>query len=184
MPKVTNYDVLTFFYCILAGVALSVLCDIFRALRKYMKLGKAAVFAVDFLFFVIAALVTFYMQFIYSNGGIRFYILFGEICGFLAARCTLSPLNNMLFLRIYRIIRAIVRPIKCVISAIYRKTLAVCKKICKKMLVFEKNILKSVGGLVYNVFNMIFRKNAKIVHKSKIKAEKSGGKKKKKRQIR
>lgn len=181
MPKVTNYDVLTFFFCVLAGVALSVFADVLRALRKYGKLGDVAVFLTDMLFCIITAVITFLMQFIYSNGSIRFYILFGELCGFVAARIAVSPLNNKLFGWIYHIIYAIIRPIKTVLSSIFRFFNEFCKKICKKFSFFTKNILKSIGCLVYNINNSVHRRKADKTHKSISKAERSSGKKKKKR---
>ena len=177
MPKVTNYDVLTFFYCVLAGVALSLFADILRALRKYIRFGKAAVFVTDLVFCIIAAVLTFLMQFIYSNGTVRFYILSGELCGFLAARVAISPVCNMLFAWIHRIFYIIVRPIKAI-------TMTVCqivRKICKKLQLIAKNILKSADVLVYNIINVAFRRNANKSHKSNVKAERSRGKKKKKR---
>lgn len=181
MPKVTNYDVLTFFYCVLAGVALSLFADILRALRKYLKLGKAAVFITDLVFCIIAAVLTFLMQFIYSNGSVRFYILSGELCGFLSARVAVSPISNRLFLWLHRIICLIIRPIKAVLSKGWSFTSKICKKICEKMRLFEKNILKSVGVLVYNIKCVLYRKNANNTHKSNSKAERLRGKKKKKR---
>ena len=177
MPKVTNYDALTFFYCVLAGVALSLFADILRALRKYIRFGKAAVFVTDLVFCIIAAVLTFLMQFIYSNGTVRFYILSGELCGFLAARVAISPVCNMLFAWINRIFYIIVRPIKAI-------TMTVCqivRKICKKLQLIAKNILKSADVLVYNIINVAFRRNANKSHKSNVKAERSRGKKKKKR---
>ncbi|MGN0113975.1 MAG: spore cortex biosynthesis protein YabQ [Acutalibacteraceae bacterium] len=181
MPKVTNYDALTFFYCLLAGVALSLFADLLRALRKYLKLGKAAVFVTDLVFCIIAAILTFLMQFIYSNGTIRFYILSGELCGFLAARVAISPLINKLFAWIHKLLCLIIRPIKAIIATVWQKVSLICKKLCKKLQLFAKNILKSIGSLVYNIINVAFRRNANNVRKSKVKAERSRGKKKKKR---
>lgn len=181
MPKVTNYDALTFFYCVLAGVALSLFADVLRALRKYFRLGKAAVFITDLAFCIIAAVLTFLMQFVYSNGTIRFYILSGEVCGFLSARVALSPFINRIFAWIYKILCLIIRPIKKIIFAVWRKAFQMCKKIFKKLHLFAKNILKSIGGLVYNIINIAFRRNVSNPNKSNVKAEWSGDKKKKKR---
>ena len=184
MPKVTNYDVLTFFYCVLAGVALSIFADMLRALRKYCKFGGVSAFIADLFFCITAAVVTFLMQLIYSNGSIRFYILFGELCGFSAARVIISPLSNRLFRLLYKIICTVIRPIKSFLSTVIRLFCGLCKKICEKLRPIAKNILKCAGGLVYNISNSMHRNNAVKTRKSDSKAERSRGKKKKKRKKR
>lgn len=179
MPKVTNYDILTFFYCVLAGVALSVLSDILRALRKHLKTKSVFAFITDLCFFIIAALATFFMQFVYSNGTVRFYILFGELCGFAAARVVVSPFNNRLFALINRIIRMIIKPIRTVLQSIYKRITPLFKKTVKNMLISSKNILKTISGLVYNVLSKLRHKTKADKRKSKPKAVRSNAEKKK-----
>lgn len=151
MPKSTNHDFLTFFYCVIAGVALCLLCDLFRAVRKNMKLSKAATFILDVLFFIISALLTFFMQFIFINGEIRWFVIIGEFSGFLSCRCTLSRLFSKLLDLIFKWISKLVSPVFTLFSELAGKINQILHKIFFFLLNKSKNILKLITFLVYNI---------------------------------
>lgn len=177
MPKTTNYDFLTFFYCVIAGVALSLLCDLLRALRKYLKFGAAASFIADLLFFFVAALLTFFMQFVYSNGQLRWYILGGELAGFAAARAAISPFSNKLARIINRVLRIFIKPIRMLIGKAKKLIGTVFGIFGKNIRKIEKNFLKCAAVMMYNI-KCIFKKNPDKRHRPKktAKEKKANGK--------
>lgn len=151
MPKATNHDFLLLFYCVVAGVFLCVLCDIFRAVRKSSKHESALTFILDFLFMITAALTTFFMQFIYSNGHLRWYIALGEIIGFISARICISPWLLRLLSKLFMMIKLLLKPIKAVVRACVVKIALIFSLLEKNIIKICKNVLKWARKMLYNV---------------------------------
>ena len=69
-----------------------VLYDFFRVFRLIRKSGKLAIFFQDIVFFVLSAGGTFVLMLARSMGEMRFYIIAGEILGFLIYFLTVGEL--------------------------------------------------------------------------------------------
>ena len=139
----------------LAGVLLALICDAFRSIKKNLRLNTYIVFIFDLLFFFFASIVTFLMQFIYSNGQIRWYIILGELLGFLAERISVSPLFSKLLDIIFNAILFVFKP---VFSFVHKTTLGFAlflEHIMKKAYKNVKNILKCTPVLLYNIIYYI-----------------------------
>lgn len=168
MPKSTNQDFLIFFYSILAGAILCLLYDVFRAIRGRKNNGILT-FCLDVIFSITAALVTFYMQFVYSNGQIRWYVLVGELAGFISTRISISRFFMMLIHKIINLLNIIIHPFKIIVSKLNRVVFYNVKIAIKKIYKIIKKFLKWAIGLLYNT-NMHFgKRNAKrkLINKSK-----------------
>ncbi|MBQ0110722.1 MAG: spore cortex biosynthesis protein YabQ [Oscillospiraceae bacterium] len=81
-----------FLFSLLLGAALCVCYDIIRLLKRGIKMHTAVVFALDILYALFAAIVTFCFMLVCSGGVIRWFIILGEIIGFVIFRVAFSPL--------------------------------------------------------------------------------------------
>lgn len=77
---------------ILLGCGLGVLYDVFRLLRLLVRFGPAAIFLQDLLFWLAAALLTFFYIFAANSGQIRWFILFGALLGAVIYHLTLGEM--------------------------------------------------------------------------------------------
>jgi len=75
-----------FIWSVIAGLGSGLLYDCFRALRKMTKPKGGSILAQDILFLVMVALVVFVVSFTVGRGYIRWFEMFGVICGFVLYR--------------------------------------------------------------------------------------------------
>lgn len=184
MPKSSNIDFLLFFYCIIAGAVLCIFRDVISAIRKNVKIGGVLSFILDFFFFVIAAILTFLMQFIYSNGQIRWYIWTGELVGYVCSRLTLSLVNAIWMNALIKLIKIILKPIKSFIQRLVSAIITKAENIFNKTHSNSKKCLKNVCDMLYNNINNLQKnkgnKKSQKQKKSKERNDINGGKIKKK----
>ena len=122
-----------FFLSFVPGIAMAVLYGLIKLLRFVFSPGKAVTAVLDVLFMLTWALLIFYFSLAYLSGYIRFYVFAGSLAGFLCYRLTLG---RLLF-RIYRPIVVMTR--------------RVLQKICEKIKIFAKYLLKIACKLLYNI---------------------------------
>lgn len=95
-------------WVLLAGVAVGLIFDFYRSLRKWMRWGKFATFTGDILFSVVA-LVLLFRFFLRANAlDLRFYILWGSVLGLFLYTRVLSRVSLWLFFKLYRLIENLV----------------------------------------------------------------------------
>lgn len=140
---------------LIAGIALGALYDIIRLFRLVFA-KKAAVFLLDFLFFLIASPVIFILLLSYNNGSVRVIYFTAAVLGFL-----------IYILTVYRVTAV---PERFIASGL-RKIFKYCLKSLKK-------VLQNIKKLYYNIFTLSrkalqSKKKSKNIRKKKIK-EKSG----------
>lgn len=122
-----------FFLSIVPGIAMAVVYGLLKLLRFVFSPGKAVTAVLDVLFMLTWALLIFFFSLAYLSGYIRFYVFAGSLAGFLGYRLTLG---RLLF-RIYRPIVVMTR--------------RVLQKICEKLKLFAKYLLKIARQLLYNI---------------------------------
>lgn len=122
-----------FFASFLPGAVMGVFYGVLKLLRFAFSPGKAATAALDILFMLTWALLLFYFSLAYLSGYVRFYVFAGSLGGFLGYRLTLGRL----LCRVYR----------PVVTAARR----VLQKICEKLKIFAKYLLKIARQLLYNM---------------------------------
>ncbi len=135
---------------LICGFIMGIVYDFFRFLRFVFK-NKAAVFLLDFLFFVIYALVFFILLLGYNNGSVRAIYFTAYFFGLLLYVFT-----------VFRLTRRLQGA-----AAVF------IRKIIKKFVNCIKKLLQLVKRLYYNVF-MLSKKPLR--KKRKIKDSKAGKK--------
>lgn len=101
MSSVIRQETAVFLIFILHGAALTFLYDILRALRRCFRHGLLSLSIEDFLFWLTAGFLTFYLAFRKSDGIIRGYAAVGILIGFLLYRLTLGPLAMAGLIRLF-----------------------------------------------------------------------------------
>ncbi|MCI6007546.1 spore cortex biosynthesis protein YabQ [Oscillospiraceae bacterium LCP25S3_E10] len=85
------------FFSIITGVIIGIINEPFRFLRYMGFNGKAEVIVQDIVFMILAAFVTFFFALCYNKGDVRFFMLAGELGGFVVFRLTVGRLSGKLF---------------------------------------------------------------------------------------
>lgn len=134
-------QLLSFMYANLMGLALSIIFDLFRTLRKSFTHGKIAVFIEDVLFFTIAQFITFMLLMARCNGEVRAYIIIGIIIGFFIYRVTVSRIVLPISVLIFKFIIKIFIKIGSLASKYLLKIIKRVKKLLKRKNT-DKKLLK------------------------------------------
>lgn len=107
----------------LTGVAIGVLFDFFRILRRTIKTANIITYIEDILFWILTGILVLYNIWYFNNGEIRIYMFLGIIMGLLVYMSTLSNILVKLFTKVLStLIQALELPFKTII-AIFRKTI-------------------------------------------------------------
>lgn len=105
----------------LTGVAIGILFDFFRILRKTIKTHNIVTYIEDILFWILTGLLILYNIWYFNDGEIRIYMFLGIIMGVLIYMSTLSKFIILIFSNILKIIIKIFKiPIRAILS-IFRK---------------------------------------------------------------
>lgn len=105
----------------LTGIAIGVLFDFFRILRRAIKTANIITCIEDVLFWILTGILILYNIWYFNNGEIRVYMFLGIILGVLIYVSTLSDIVVKLFTRILGIIIKVLElPFKTIIG-IFRK---------------------------------------------------------------
>ena len=119
----------------LTGVAIGVLFDFFRILRRTIKTSNILTYIEDILFWILTGLLVLYNIWYFNNGEIRIYMFFGIIIGVLIYMSTLS---NILIKTFSTILQTIIKIFKVPIKAI----LAFFRRIITGIMTIYTKIMK------------------------------------------
>lgn len=101
----------------LTGVAIGILFDFFRILRRTIKTNNIVTYIEDVLFWILTGLLILYNIWFFNNGEIRIYMFLGIILGVLIYMSTLSNILIKIFSKILQtIIKVLELPFKTIIS--------------------------------------------------------------------
>lgn len=129
-----------FLYSLILGIALCFIYDIFKAVRQSFKKPHFVVTLVlDILFFLLSVLPVYCHFLIFTNGQVRFYVLFTVATGFFICRFTLSKI----FLLVLRFFIGVFIGIFSRFLRFLRKILSPVGKILKKVRFKDKKVLKN-----------------------------------------
>lgn len=118
---------------VLMGIGLGVIYGLLKLWRTAFCPGRLAVVLSDSCFMLLWALAIFCFSLAYLSGYVRFYVAAGSLSGIVLYRLTIG---RVLF-RIY--------------SPIIRITKKAIQKICEKIKIFAKYLLKIACKLLYNI---------------------------------
>lgn len=131
----------------LTGVAIGVLFDFFRILRRAIKTANIITYIEDVLFWILTGILILYNIWYFNNGEIRVYMFLGIILGVLIYMSTLSNIVVKLFTRILgTIIKVLELPFKT-INAIFRKIITAILSFFTK---YVKKLKIKKGNFVNN----------------------------------
>lgn len=105
----------------LTGVAIGVLFDFFRILRRTIKTSNVITYVEDVIFWILTGLLVLYNIWYFNNGEIRIFMFLGIILGVLIYMSTLSNVLINIFSKILQtIIRILEIPIKTILKILKR----------------------------------------------------------------
>lgn len=81
MSSVIRWEAAIFFLSAVHGMLLCVVYDLFRALRRVIPHAAGMVSLEDFLYWIMACLLTFGFAFVRTDGVIRGYVIVGMLLG-------------------------------------------------------------------------------------------------------
>lgn len=126
---------LSFLWSLLLGAALGFVYIFLKCIRKAFKNIKVITVLSDVIFMLIFAFVTCLFSIGFTQGFVRYYVVAGEVLGFLAFKFTLGIVFYKLFDIIFMSVGKIIR--------IFQKNIAV----------FLKKLLKARHNMLYNKVN-------------------------------
>ena len=131
----------------MTGVAIGVLFDFFRILRRAIKTSNFITYIEDILFWILTGLLILYNIWYFNNGEIRIFMFLGIILGVLIYMSTLSNILVKIFSKILQaLIKILEVPFKAII-AIFKRIMAAFVKIYTK---FTKKFANKEGNFENN----------------------------------
>lgn len=151
-------EVTFFLHSIVMGVVITFVYDWLLILRKLIKHNNFWVSFEDFLFWIACGLGVFYMLYRENNGVLRWFTVLGAVIGMFCYKWLVSKIfihimstciyKIMWF--IFRVIQIVVKPLKWLISKIFKfvtflkKKINKCQNFIKKKLTVCIKMLKMV----------------------------------------
>lgn len=130
----------SFLYAMVLGAVLSVVYDVFRVIRVAFGGKKMAVFVEDLIFSLVALVITFVFVIAFNNGELRFFVLVGELLGFVVCHYTIGRI-------IVGFSRAIINGVRWFLELIFTPIIRLFKKILTKTKETKKKLSKSRKNL-------------------------------------
>lgn len=147
-----TFQMSRFFYSLGFGFLLGILYDVFRIVRLAVSNAKPFVAVMDFLYFVVCGILSFFFVLVTDEGNLRIYTVLGEVLGWMiyyfsfgviAMRVTAIAVNG-----IRRLARLIFRPFVFVFRKIRKskvKSENFIKKILKKRIKYKNTSCKNIN---------------------------------------
>lgn len=152
-----------FLSALVCGAIIGVINEPFRFMRYSGFNSSIDIFIQDIIFMSVSAVITFFFSLCYNNGEVRFFIIFGEIIGFLLFRYTIGLLTGNLFWLINFVIGFLMTTIKKTCGTIITTLAKITKKILCKIPLFNRNSKTSCKkGKFYCIMNKSISAFSKI----------------------
>lgn len=144
MDMVLLIEIRVFFLCGLCGIACGIIYDLIRILRRTLKVGNIMTFLLDILFWILCAILIFFMLFYANYGRARWYEVAGLLLGAASYFVSVSGMvvdGGVMFLKTL---------LKCgyiVLKTVFYPVFFICRKLtvkfCKIKSFFSKKIRKN-----------------------------------------
>ena len=140
------FEVRVFVLCAFSGVLCAFLYDMFKIVRRTLRVGAGLTFLLDFSFWICAALVMFGMLLFANHGQIRLFegiaILLGAVVYFLSVSQVVVLCGTMLLSKVlkwmYCIVKIVLFPVWILNRYVFHP---ICQKIAKKIKKIRKKRL-------------------------------------------
>ena len=134
----------------LTGVAIGILFDFFRILRRSIKTSNIITYIEDVLFWILTGIFILYNIWFFNNGEIRLFMFLGIILGVLIYMSTLSSIIIKIFSKILKtIIKILEIPFKT-IKTLFQKIITIIKTLFTKFTNISKKFTNKKGNFVNN----------------------------------
>ncbi len=148
-------EVTFFLHSILMGLIITFAYDWILIFRKLFRHGKFWMSVEDFIYWFVCGISVFYMLYRENNGVLRWFAVVGAAIGMLFYKLTIrnrfvsimSTCIYKIMWFVFRVIQVVLKPLKCLFSAIRRCVRFLNKKfkkvkefIKKRLTVFIKNL--------------------------------------------
>lgn len=151
----------TQFYTMLAMIAMgSFFGGSLDTYQRFLKRGhrkRIIVFLNDLLFWVIHALITFYVLFIVNQGELRFYLLLALLCGFSAYQALLKNIYLRILEQMIRFLKSTMRLLKRTFDLLIFRPIRALVLMTIALLLFIGKVLLALVKIVYKVLLWIFK---------------------------
>ena len=138
------FQLLGFVYSLFLGGLFSFLYDVIKSLRLTLKLSYLTVFIFDILYFISISILSFLFFMSFTDGEIRYYILFGVIIGFYIFRLTVSKVLIFVLTHILKFIYFIINKLNDYILSFSGWILFILEEFRKKIFKIYKKIKNSL----------------------------------------
>ncbi len=167
MYSVPQSRQLAIFICALgAGFLLGVLYDVIRTLRLSFTKSKTALIIFDTVYFLLCGIISFLFILAFNKGEVRFYILAGEIIGwvfyYFSFGMVAIKITDVIVIALDKakkvLIKVISAPFRLIFKAVNRiqeKLHKLFKKSGKKSQKIRKKYLQKLRLYVYNLFGIM-----------------------------
>ena len=135
-----------FLYSLLFGVILSALYDVVVVIRMLSNNRALKLILLDVLYMSLCAVLTVLFAMPFNKGEVRYFVLFGEVIGFIVYRLTLGGLSKKIYSIIIR-----------VISVIIEKSLKISGFFLHKVLKANRFVVYNVRVILYKTQNIVCR---------------------------
>ena len=144
-------ELYTFLMFILTGLAIGILFDIFRILRRSFKTKDFITYIEDILFWIFTGIILLYSIFTFNNGELRGFVFIGVLLGIILYILTLSKYLIKICVYAVNIIKKIIIfPIKLLANLVKKifiiplnKIIVTIKKYLKKIISKNKLSFKT-----------------------------------------
>ncbi|MBQ6902319.1 MAG: spore cortex biosynthesis protein YabQ [Oscillospiraceae bacterium] len=164
MENTVSVQTLEFLYSALLGVGLGVIFDITRVIRSYIPKNRAVTAVFDIMFWIASIILLLAFVLIFSEGQMRWYVLFGAFCGGFVYMSALSEI-------VYKILTSLICAVRKILYLITRPIYLVLRWCWK--------VGKSAERKTETAMRERIKRN-RIKRMKKRKVGKNGGKKTKK----
>ena len=131
----------------LTGVAIGILFDFFRILRRSIKTSNIVTYIQDILFWILTGIIVLYSIWYFNNGELRIFVFLGLIIGILIYMTTLSSIIVKIFTKILvfgiNILKVPFKIIYSLISKIITGIVVLFNKFTKKLKIKKGNFVKN-----------------------------------------
>ena len=131
----------------LTGVAIGILFDFFRILRRSIKTSNLVTYIQDILFWILTGIIVLYSIWYFNNGELRIFVFLGLIIGILIYMTTLSSIIVKIFTKILvfgiNILKVPFKIIYSLISKIIKGIVVLFNKFTKKLKIKKGNFVKN-----------------------------------------
>ncbi len=156
-----------FLVFILNGVAIGILFDFFRILRKSFKTSNLVTYIEDAIFWILTGFSILYCIFVFNNGEIRMYMFVGIAIGLISYILLLSSYFIKINVDIINVLKKIILRIFSFIILPFSYLYKLMRKLLLKPIYFVFINLSKTLTRFYNNFRQMIKTNKKIKNNSK-----------------